>query len=138
MHCKSCGMEYNQGVEICSDCGARLDPGPLAVRELKGEDWVSLLRLRNESKARIILGYLRNYEIPCEMINKTLSEMPIPASTFSAYYEIWVPKAAVEDAAALLNDSEEGTTNCPACDHLSSAEEARCEYCREPLGIRPS
>ena len=93
------------------------------------DDWVTLLRVREEETASVIAGLLDSAGIPNEVIDRAASELPIPAVDSMSRIEIMVPGEQADEARALLNDSREGTAPCRSCGHRSSAEEVRCEYC---------
>jgi hypothetical protein len=93
------------------------------------DDWTVLLKVRREETADIVAGLLESAGIPCEVIDKTTSEFPMPAVESMSRLEIWVPQDRVDDARRLLNDAREGTTPCASCGHMSSAAETACEYC---------
>lgn len=132
-YCADCRMEYREGSERCADCGAVLVAGPMGDRpEPADENWQVLMRVGREQNASIIHGLLRSHGISCEVVNKALSEMPVPSAS-SSYFEVWVPGESAEKARALLNEAREGTRPCGSCGHMTAAEEPRCEYCAEPL-----
>ena len=132
LYCGNCLTETTDDCTTCPECGARLKR-ETKPPETRGDDpWIALLRTKRPDSAEIIRGLLESEEIPCEVINKAISEMPVPAAT-SSYFEIWVPAAQAAAARALLNEAREGTRPCPACGHMSAVEEPRCEYCDAPV-----
>ncbi len=134
LYCSKCLTESGDDRTTCPECGAALVAGTRPPETSgDGEPWIALLRARRPDSAAIICGLLESEEIPCEMMNKAISEMPVPAATYASYFEIWVPAAQAGRARALLNEAREGTVPCPACGHMSAAEEPRCEYCDAPV-----
>jgi len=132
LYCGNCLTETTDDRTACPECGAQLKPETKPPETRGDEPWIALLRTRRPDSAEIICGLLESEEIPCEMMNKAISEMPVPAGT-SSYFEIWVPAAQAAAARALLNEAREGTVPCPACGHRSAVEEPRCEYCDAPV-----
>ena len=137
LYCANCLTECDDGRAVCPECGAALEPGTrpptTGATAEGGEPWVALLRARRPDSASIICGLLTSDGIPCQMMNKALSEMPVPAATYASYFEIWVPADQAARARALLNEARQGTVPCPSCGHMSAAEEPRCEYCDAPI-----
>ena len=93
------------------------------------EDWLTLLRVREDETASIIAGLLNSAGIPNEVIGKTTAELPIPDVDVMSRIEIWVPRDRADEARALLNDARDGTSPCASCGHMSSAGGQACEYC---------
>ena len=136
LYCEKCLTESDDARTVCPECGAALKPGtrPPSLQGGDGEaTWVALLRVRRPDSAAIIGGLLASEGIPNQTMNKAISEMPVPAATYSAYFEIWVPADRAPEARVLLNEARQGTVPCPVCGHMSAAEEPRCEYCDAPL-----
>ncbi|HZI93502.1 MAG TPA: DUF2007 domain-containing protein [Patescibacteria group bacterium] len=131
-YCPACRLEYEKGFDACTDCGSTLVAGtmPEAAGEKASseERWTALMRVRNQENAEIVRGLLQSQGFDCEVIDKRLSEMPMPVEAI-AYLEIWVPESQAPEARALLNEAREGTVACKACGHMSAADEPVCEYC---------
>jgi len=136
-YCPACRTEYEEGSKKCSDCGGDLAAGAMpetpSIAGASDEKWESLLRVRREDNAEIIRGLLESADIPCEVIDKMAAQMPLPVSTTLSRFEIWVPEARANEARNVLNEAREGTVPCPACGHMSAAEESACEYCGAAL-----
>src|SRR5436309_11453519 len=94
-YCADCRLEYEDGVEACTDCGRTLVAGSMPERpEGAGgpeEKWAPLMRVRKKENAEIVRGLLESEGIECEVIDKTFSEMPVPALETVSFLEIWVP-----------------------------------------------
>ena len=135
-YCPNCRCEYEEPRDTCADCGSSLVAGDMpagAAGETRpGGQWSFLSRVRRRDSAEIIRGLLDSAAIQCEVIDKTLSEMPLTLGEPSSYLEIWVPEESVGEARGVLNEAREGTAPCPACGHMSSVEETSCEYCGAP------
>jgi len=97
------------------------------------EKWTVLMRVRTPQAADIVRGLLESEGIEVEVIDKGLSEMPIPAVGTDSGIEVWVPESEAAEARILLNAAREGTVACSACGHMSSAGEPACEYCGAAL-----
>ncbi|MGH9867601.1 MAG: DUF2007 domain-containing protein [Candidatus Polarisedimenticolia bacterium] len=95
----------------------------------RDDNWIVLMRVRLEPTAHLIEGLLNAAGIEAEVIDKTASEMPMPAVESMSGLEIWVPEASAAQARRLLNDAREGTTRCASCGHMSTQGEATCEHC---------
>jgi putative signal transducing protein len=136
-YCPECRMEYEAGVATCTDCGSVLVagtmPAPADEQGRPDERWTTLMRVRRLETAEIVRGLLDSAGIESEVIDKTTSEMPLPALETISYLEICVPESAAAEARRVLNETREGTIPCPTCGHMSSAEEAVCEYCEAAL-----
>ena len=134
-YCPECRLEYEEGFDVCTDCGVTLVAGPMpeaagekASDASSEEKWIPLMRVRNQENAEIVRGLLQSQGFDCEIIDKRLSEMPMPVEAI-AYLEIWVPESQAPEARALLNEAREGTVACKSCGHMSAANEPVCEYC---------
>src|SRR5262245_2984898 len=115
-YCESCRMEFQEGARFCSDCGAALKAGSMPPDPPRAEErWTSLMRVRGEETAAIIEGLLESAGIDCEVIGKTVSELPVPAVTGLSYVEIWVPESRAAEGRRILDDAREGTSPCKAC-----------------------
>ena len=77
-------------------------------------------------------GRLESEGIPCEILDRTLSEMPLPAAIGISKLEILVPDSRMEEARTILDESTKGARACPSCGHLSATEDSSCEYCGAP------
>jgi hypothetical protein len=93
------------------------------------DDWTVLLTVRREETATIIAGLLDAAGIEHEVIDRSTSEFPVPEVDTLSRFEIWVPEEKADEARRLLNEAREGTMPCASCGHMSSANEAACEYC---------
>src|SRR5678816_2733656 len=109
-YCPACRLEYEKGFDACTDCGSTLVAGtmPEAAGEKASseERWTALMRVRNQENAEIVRGLLQSQGFDCEVIDKRLSEMPMPVEAI-AYLEIWVPESQAPEARALLNEARE-------------------------------
>ena len=136
-YCPPCRLEYEEGIEKCTDCGEILVAGSMpenpAAQRAPEEEWTVLMRVRRDETAEIIHGLLESEGIDCEIVGKDFAEMPVPAVDSLSRREIWVPQARADEARGILNEAREGTAPCSSCGHMSSAEEPACEYCGAPL-----
>jgi len=103
--------------------------GPIHPMEPLEEKWTVLMRVRRPESAQIIAGLLDSDLIECELIDKTLSEMPVPVLGTVSYVEIWVPQSREAEARRAIDLAREGNDPCQKCGHLSSPGEPVCEYC---------
>ncbi|HEY3175775.1 MAG TPA: DUF2007 domain-containing protein [Candidatus Polarisedimenticolia bacterium] len=135
-YCPPCRLEYEEGVETCTDCAEVLVAGPMPeeVPERAGaeEKWTVLMRVRDDETAEIVRGLLMSGGIECQIVGKAFVEMPVPVVDSLSRIEICVPQARAEEARAILNETREGTAPCPSCGHMSSADAPSCEYCGAP------
>lgn len=135
-YCPDCRIDYEEGFEACTDCGQTLVAGSMpegpAPSPASEEKWTPLMRVRKKENAEIVRGLLESEGIECEVIDKTFSEMPVPALETVSFLEIWVPEAQAPEARGLLNEVREGTVPCSSCGHMSAADEPSCEYCGAP------
>jgi len=136
-YCPDCRLEYEDIVESCNECGVTLVAGAMPdlvpADPAAEEKWTVLMRVRTPQAADIVRGLLESEGIEVEVIDKGLSEMPIPAVGTDSGIEVWVPESEAAEARILLNAAREGTVACSACGHMSSAGEPACEYCGAAL-----
>ena len=136
-YCPDCRLEYEESVEKCGECHATLAAGEMpdvmAAGHEPEEKWALLMRVRSPETAEIVRGLLESEGFEVEMIDKGVSEMPVPAVESVSRLEIWVPESEAAAARAVLNAAREGTEACPACGHMSTAGEPTCEYCGAAL-----
>jgi len=133
-YCPACRLEHEEGQKSCTNCDGALSAGTMPRTPAVGaaaldEKWTPLMRVRREDNAEIIRGLLESDGIPCEVIDKMAAQLPLPVSATLSRFEIWVPEDMAADARNALNVAREGTVPCPACGHMSAAEESTCEYC---------
>jgi hypothetical protein len=136
-YCPDCRIEYEDTIQTCNECGGALAAGPMpelaAAHRGSEEKWNVLMRVRAPETAGIVSGLLESEGIEAEVIDKGVSEFPLPAVGNLPSIEIWVPESEVAGARALLYSVRQDTKACPACGHMSSAGDPACEYCGAAL-----
>lgn len=136
-YCPDCRLEYEDSIDACNECGATLVAGEMPdlvpADAAAEEKWTVLMRVRTPETAGIVSGLLESEGIEVEVIDKGVSEFPVPAVGIDSSIEIWVPESEAAEARSLLNEARQDTTACGACGHMSTAGDPACEYCGAAL-----
>lgn len=113
--CPNCKIEYRQGYTHCSDCNAELvkELATLSERSNGGEnseEWVFLMKLKDDRELDIIEPLLMSYGIPLLKRYKGAGgylKIVMGLSTFGV--DIYVPTSSLEGARDILNLGQDET-----------------------------
>ncbi|HKC25998.1 MAG TPA: hypothetical protein VKF32_14725 [Thermoanaerobaculia bacterium] len=73
--------------------------------ENAGGSWSGVERVANESEAALVVGFLKNHDIPARVLDKSFHQTPTSGEDLSPI-EIAVPTDRVEDARRALETRE--------------------------------
>ncbi len=108
-YCPSCGVEYREGFDRCSDCDVELvavlppDEGSAAVEQ----EWVAVAAFTTDEAAGLAIGFLRGEGLRAELIDKMMHVQPYGMGLLGEVM-IMVPQAEVTRARELLAEAELG------------------------------
>ena len=116
MFCPHCRDEYNEGIEICAECGARLvyeleDTGRESEKNDREFDTCGIIynpvRIKKYGtieEAYMIQGYLNNIGIPCKLIDKTMQVLGL-----NILFELVVDEEDRDEVGRLLDTLDSNT-----------------------------
>lgn len=105
-YCAECGIEYRDGVAVCSDCGASLEEGPLPP-EVYGPVWTPVATFASPEEAALARGFLLDEGIKAEVMSPERRVFPIHRVVASETV-LAVPPDDAAAARGLLQQAERG------------------------------
>jgi len=69
------------------------------------ESWSGVERVANESEAALVVGFLRNHDVPARVLDKSFHQTPTSGEDLSPI-EIAVPTERLDDARRVLETRE--------------------------------
>jgi hypothetical protein len=113
--CPSCGVEYREGFDRCSECGVELasapPPGPEGPAK-PGPEWIEIASYPTGEEARLAQGLLQEQGIPAEVVDKHVVLSPFP-QVDEAEVQLLVPPVEADRADEVLARAEAGEDELP-------------------------
>jgi hypothetical protein len=113
--CPTCGAEYREGFDRCSECGVELvsTPPPGLEQPAKpGPEWVEIASYTTGEEARLAQGLLQEWGIPAEVVDKHVVLNPFP-QVDEAEIQLLVPPEHADRADEVLARAEAGEDELP-------------------------
>jgi len=117
MYCPECGIEYRDGVTICSDCAVPLTPDPPPAPPEPTAEWVELVTVLETSeptRIAVARSLLEAEGIRCfargDMLQELLGWGRLPSGTnlITGPVQLQVPLERAEEARELLAAMDAG------------------------------
>lgn len=110
MYCPSCGLEYRDGVTICSDCDLALTPDPPEIEPEPRAEWLDLVTVIATSDPAllpVLRSLLVSAGIPCFARGELLQEFlgwgrMMGTNLITGPVQLQVPRERLEEARDLL------------------------------------
>lgn len=112
-YCPSCGVEYREGFERCSDCDVELvaalpDEGPAVV----DAEWVGVAVFTTDEAAGLAVGFLHGEGLQAELLDKMMHVQPYGMGLLGEVV-LMVPQADASRARELLAEADLGGVALP-------------------------
>ena len=111
MYCPECGLEYRDGVTVCTDCAVPLQPEPPPAPPEPTAEWVELetvLETSEPTRIAVARSLLEAEGIPCYARGDMLQELlgwgrvPTGINLIAGPVQLQVPRERAEEARELL------------------------------------
>lgn len=90
------------------------------------ESWSGVERVSNEAEAALVVGFLRNHDIPARVLDKSFHQTPTTDEDLSPV-EIAVPSDRMDEARRILDTREAAYAESPRSDDTLMTDEGPAE-----------